>query len=517
MESSGYCMVQNSKHKSLKSIDEKQIASDDRKLFIQALEVASNGIMITDVDGVIVWANSAVLNLTGYSQSELIGEKPSIFRSGIHDDSMYNDLWTTITKGENWRGELVNRKKDGSFYFEELTITPIKDKSGNITNFITIKQDITNKRFKMNQLEQSEASMQLIMNTLPAVIWLVDTNLMFVSAYGSALDAFGISASEMIGETIFDFFESDDPDNLPIHAHINALEGESFKFDYELKKNTIECYVEPYYDSKKKIVGCVGIGYDVTQRVKHENQLIEAKRLAEKSDKMKSEFLSQMSHEIRTPLNVIVNFLDLLEEDIVTTDDSDLAEGLAMMKASSNRITRTINLLLNMSEIQSGTYEYNEETFDLLDEIIMPCFREYEIDAKQKGLQFSIVKDTHLSFVKSDKYSINEIVRNLVDNAIKYTKEGSVKIILTASDSDLIICVSDTGIGISEEYKNRLFEIFSQEDHGYTRRFEGNGLGLALIKKYCSLNKIEIDFESRKEKGTDFWITFPAEKIIKDI
>jgi len=135
---------------------------------------------------------------------------------------------------------------------------------------------------------------------------------------------------------------------------------------------------------------------------------------------------------------------------------------------------------------------------------------EFQSLAKEKNISFVLTKKTDDAFVYADEYSVIQIFSNLVDNAIKFTQEGFVKINVGRNLSGkLVVEVKDSGIGISKEYLPKLFTQFSQEEHGYTRKFEGNGLGLALVKKYCDLNKIEITVQSEKGKGTTFTLTFP--------
>ena len=127
----------------------------------------------------------------------------------------------------------------------------------------------------------------------------------------------------------------------------------------------------------------------------------------------------------------------------------------------------------------------------------------------KKGVELKFVCKHENPVMKGDRYSINQIFINLMDNAIKYTEHGSIKISIDKNNEGKItVIIEDTGIGISNEYLPFLFEPFSQEEHGYTRRFEGNGLGLALVKKYCEMNNASIYVESRKGKGTKFSVSF---------
>ncbi|RJP57624.1 MAG: sensor histidine kinase [Ignavibacteriales bacterium] len=235
-----------------------------------------------------------------------------------------------------------------------------------------------------------------------------------------------------------------------------------------------------------------------------------AKRNAEKADSLKSEFLAQMSHEIRTPINTILSFSYLIKEDIKENRLENIDEYFSSIERGSSRVIRTIDLILNLSELQSGTYEPKIEKIDLQKDVINGLYSEFLVKAKKQNLQLILKSDSSKKyFVNADLYTTTQIFANLIDNAIKYTLKGEVKICLSENDKKVIVDIIDSGIGMSKEFQKNLFEPFSQEESGYTRKFEGTGLGLALVKKYCEVNNVEISVESIKGKGTIFSISFP--------
>ena len=241
---------------------------------------------------------------------------------------------------------------------------------------------------------------------------------------------------------------------------------------------------------------------------KTNKELVKAKEKAEKSDTIKSEFLAQMSHEIRTPINVIINFLQMLKEESHGKDGCDIEEYFDVINSASLRITRTIDLILNMSELHVGTYNPIFAPFDL-NNIVEKINREFRLIAKQKNIDFSILKRCEKAMINADEYSVHQIINNLVDNAIKFTETGNVEIIVERNSRDKVtLTVLDTGIGMSEEYLSNLFNPFSQEVQGYTKKYEGTGLGLALVRKYCELNNAWIDVRSKKGVGSTFKIIF---------
>ncbi len=238
-------------------------------------------------------------------------------------------------------------------------------------------------------------------------------------------------------------------------------------------------------------------------------QLIVAKEEAEKSDRLKSEFLAQMSHEIRTPIHILMSYSSLIMDEIEGKMDEDLRSNFNAIEHAGKRIIRTTELILNMSEITTGTYEYSGSEFDVYDGILKSIFNENEERVNKNKIEYTINSDSSSTIISADKYSVHQIFTNLIDNAIKYTENGKISVSVRSNDKNRVeVKVSDTGIGISEEYMPNLFMPFTQEEQGYSRRYEGNGLGLALVKKYCELNQADIIVESKKEEGTTVTVTF---------
>jgi len=227
----------------------------------------------------------------------------------------------------------------------------------------------------------------------------------------------------------------------------------------------------------------------------------------ERENKLKSNFMANMSHEIRTPLNSIMGFTQQMEYDLQDRLKPDEQDYFRYIKKSSRRLMQTVHKILDISQIESG--EYNQEFSELkLGELIDQVYREHESKAEKKELNFQLNLSMDYDHVNADEYAIVNALSNLVDNAIKYTERGEVEIRAWNQDDYIFVMIRDTGRGISPEYRKRMFEPFSQESEGYTKRFQGVGLGLALTKRYLDLNFVDIDLESRKDEGTSFTLRF---------
>ncbi len=251
-------------------------------------------------------------------------------------------------------------------------------------------------------------------------------------------------------------------------------------------------------------------GSDITELKETENKLIDAAKKAEDSEKIKSYFLAQMSHEIRSPLTAVLGFNAIIKEELQGQGSitEDLSYAFNAVEVSGKRLTRTIDQLLNMAQLQTNTYEVRNEKFNVQD-LLKNVIDEYFEESQGKGIELNFENKADDHILESDKNAARQIFVHLVDNAIKYTQNGTVRVLLDRNkDGRLYVAVSDTGIGMSEDYMKQIFTPFTQEVMGYNRRFEGNGLGLALCKKYSNLINAEIKVSSVKDEGSIFTVQF---------
>ncbi len=234
------------------------------------------------------------------------------------------------------------------------------------------------------------------------------------------------------------------------------------------------------------------------------NELISAHNNIENYKQLKSNFLAQISHEIRTPVNVIINYLTLLKLDAEENDSNNIDNELFnSINSASRRLIRTIEMIVTMSELQNNIFHIEKAPTFVISEILYPLIEKRDSDFKSKKLQLFTNISAFNQLANIDKDSMFTVFDNIIDNAIKYTTKGSVTITaLNNSEGILTVTIEDSGIGISEEYLGSIFRPFTQEDEGYTRRFEGNGLGLTISKKMCELNDVYFNIVSKKGEGT---------------
>ena len=289
--------------------------------------------------------------------------------------------------------------------------------------------------------------------------------------------------------------------------------GNTWRGEFHNRKKSGDLYwefvsISPIVNQDGKISHFLAIKEDITQKRLIEKELLRAKERAEESDRLKSEFLAQMSHEIRSPLNIIMSYNSLLKEELasVITDEQNVA--LSSIDSAGKRLLRTIDLILNMAALQSGYIDVKPMNVDLV-EILKSLAKEFDYSASNKNLKLLFTNKVEAGVILGDEYIVSEIFENLIGNAIKYTSQGTIEIILYENaEKKLCVDIQDTGIGISKDYLPKLFSPFSQEESGYSRRFEGNGLGLALVEKYVDLLGARIKVESQKGVGTIFTVIF---------
>jgi signal transduction histidine kinase/CheY-like chemotaxis protein len=240
-----------------------------------------------------------------------------------------------------------------------------------------------------------------------------------------------------------------------------------------------------------------------------QKELRHARDNALQASRVKSEFLANMRHEIRTPLNVVLGYTDVLADHIATYENQDAKDHIDAIRRAGKRLYGTIQGILDFSKIEAQAFELRPQPVKL-GALLGRHIEDIRILAERKGIRLRCIIDEPQAIVLFDEYCISGALTNLLQNAIKFTEEGSVtaKLYRITGDRILRISIEDTGIGIEPAYLNRIFEPFSQEQVGYTRPFEGNGLGLALTRSYLQLNGADISVISRKGHGSTFTISF---------
>lgn len=262
------------------------------------------------------------------------------------------------------------------------------------------------------------------------------------------------------------------------------------------------------WQEKPSILGVVN---DVTERETARMNLEIALDQARQAEKVKSLFLANMSHEIRTPLNSILGFTDLIEMSSKGKIGIEEREFFDTIRQSGQRLMHTVHEILDLSQLEAEVEKSIPKLIQLND-IINKIVREFKPAAEKKGLGVFFKSNVKEAVIEADETQIEKSIVNLMDNAIKYTRKGKIDLALNQKSDQYIFKIHDTGIGISEEYLNQIYDSFSQESIGYTKKYQGLGLGLAITKRYMDMNDVSISVESKKGLGTTFTLKFKSFK-----
>lgn len=381
---------------------------------------------------------------------------------------------------------------------------------------------LVNKRKLMRtnfNLELEKNKLRTILDASPNIIMLKDLNGIYIDCNKRCLDAFKLTKEEFCGKTDYDFFNEEEikeileNDRIVLETKKTLIKEGCYILDNS-NKVCLEKYIVPIFNIHGEIVNLFILGIDITKRKEGEAFLQNAKETAEKTAEMKSNFLANMSHEIRTPLNGVIGFIQLLSETKTTKEQAEFIEDALM---SSEMLLNIINEILDFSKIEAEKLNIDEVSFDVRN-IVEDITLIATTTAEKKGVEVNALICSDIpEKVIGDPVRIKQILNNLVNNAVKFTKEGEIVIHVKQlwEDSDnsvLSFKVRDTGIGIEQDKLNQIFEAFNQADNSMTRRFGGTGLGLAISKRLAELMNGSINVESKVGEGSTFTFIVPCSK-----
>lgn len=373
-----------------KQIVEREKAEQENLKLLLAIQQTNSLITITDTNARIEYANDAICTKTGYSLAELLGKTPVIFKARGHDEDNYKTSYKAIQNGEQWVGEHRIRKKNGELIWVYAHVSPIKNPSGKIINYLAVQEDITERKLA-------------------------------------------------------------------------------------------------------------------------EEQLFQAKAKVEKAEKAKSALLANMSHEFRTPLISILGFSELLEFELT---EKEQVEMIRAVQSGGKRLLNSLENILLLSHLESSNLKFVMKKINAIS-LISSSLALYSQEAKQKSLTIEFDSAEKEIIITSEEKYLSLIINNLLDNAIKFTTAGGIKINAGYSFENnikyAVISVQDTGIGIAPEDQSLIFEAFRQASEGYNRNYEGFGLGLTIAQKTIHLMNGKITVQSTPKIGSIFTIRIPTD------
>lgn len=506
---------------SIKNVVSKKAADIEKRYLLLAVEQNTASIVITDTRGNIKYVNPKFEEITGYSFDEVKGQNPRVLKSGETSSVEYKQMWETISAGRGWKGVFHNRRKNGELFWESASLSPIKDHLGIVTGYLAIKDDISIEKQMEEDLTRREKRFHTLWEHSLDAMRLTDSQGHLIMVNEAYCKLFGLPKEDLIGKNFTDYLDPND--------HQNAVERYKTKFaarsipNYQeallhLKNgdriwvNILSRFME-YVDGEMHLLS---IFRDITDIKRRESELNDARYRAETMSKLKSIFLANMSHELRTPLINIMGYAEILMDEV---EDEGNREMLSSIVNGGERLRDTLNSLLDLSNLESDKTDTLFSVYEL-NSIANRIYREFEEAAIAKGLQYQIELNEIAPRALFDEKLLTQVLRNLVNNAIKYTDAGLVKVVTGLSGSGKqktsFVKVIDSGIGIPDEMKEQIFEPFRQVSEGNGRKYEGAGLGLTIAKKYVELMAGELTVESEFGSGSVFEIGFISENEFDD-
>lgn len=483
-----------------------------------AVEQSGNSIVITDINGNIEYTNPKFSEISGYSAAEVLGINPRILNSGKQESSFYKEMWKTISSGNVWSGELINKSKNGTIFCEQATISPVKNEEGEIISYLAIKEDISSKKLNEEMLSEQKLLFEVVFNSLTDAVVITDKKRNIVLANKGVENTFGYSPSEVVGENTSNFYakrEDYESRGKQVFSEDPKANNDFYIVNYKNKDNQVfagETFGTKLLNTRGEWIGNLGIIRDINERVNFIDEINKAKEQAEYSNLLKTEFLNNMSHEIRTPMNGILGFSDMLSNPDLS--DEKRNSFVNIIQNSGKQLLQIIDDILEISSLDTRQVKVFKEEV-CLNDLFMETFSIFELKAKENKIPIYLKKglSDRKSTVITDMSKLNKIICNLVENALKYTNEGFVEFGYEVKNKEIEIYIKDTGIGIDERYHESIFERFSQVEKDLTKKTGGLGLGLSIVKENAELLGGKVKLKSDKKSGSTFFVIIPYEPV----
>jgi len=419
-------------------------------------------------------------------------------------------------------------RRDGTGFFAEYTANPIR-KDGRVIGAVIVFDDITERRRAEERVRNSEQRLAQIIDFLPDPTWVVDNDGVVVT-WNRAMEVLtGIQAEDMVGKGNYEYALAFYDEKRPVLIDLIRTWKPEFEDKYlSIKKDGGTLRSESYhahlgkdglylsgtagllYDTAGRPAGAIEALRDITDRKQMEEQLRLAQEAAEAASKAKGDFLANMSHEIRTPMNAILGMALLALKTELTPKQRDY---LDKIYKAGNSLLGIINDILDFSKIEAGKLEMEAVAFNL-DEVLDNLASLITVKAHDKeGIEVLFLTDPGVPrALVGDPLRLGQVLINLANNAVKFTERGEIVVsteLVNRGDKTVEIqfVVKDTGIGLTEEQKAKLFSSFSQADTSTTRKFGGTGLGLAISKRLVEMMGGRIGVESVPGQGSSFSFT----------
>ncbi|QLA20074.1 transporter substrate-binding domain-containing protein [Desulfolutivibrio sulfoxidireducens] len=493
-----------------------------------ALSSMADAVFISDSKGHFINFNDAFATFHRFKNKDecatTLAEYPDVLDVFLDTgEPAPMDRWAVprALKGETaTNAEYILRRKDtGETWIGSYSFSPIRNEDGEVVGSVVVGRDITERKRQEDAIRKSEHEFRLLAEAMPQIVWVSDPDGMNIYLNKKWM--------EYTGQTLE---ESHDAGwRTPLHPEDKQRYLDAWRQAISNKSEfAVECRLRrhdgeykwwlirgvPILDEQGSLLKLFGTCTDIDNLKQAEAMLLQAKLAADAANRSKSEFLANMSHEIRTPLNGLLGMLQLLA---TTKQTDEQQEYVRTAINSSYRLTRLLADILDISRVEAGKMPILQAEFslDCLKESILELFGP---TAREHGLDFDFVLDAHIPVrLIGDEARVRQILFNLVGNALKFTEQGHVRVEVaqlsrvSPTTIRILFTVSDTGIGISDTELKNIFEPFAQAEGSYTRRFQGAGLGLSIVRKLIALMDGELAIDNTPGEGTTMYVSLPFE------
>ncbi len=499
---------------------ERQRAEQQIHLQANALEAAANAILITDRAGTILSANTACCTLTGYAREELIGQNPRLLKSGKHEAAFYRAMWETIGNGRVWQGDIVNRRKDGTLYHEEMTITPVRGGNGQTTHFITIKQDLTERRQTEEAMRASEAKFRQLAENIHEVFWMTNpqnSNIDYVSPAYETIWGRTCESLYASPRTWLDAIHPEDRERVQLATMTKQVRGE-YDETYRITRpdgsvRWIHDRGFPVRNAAGEVCRVVGTAEDITERLNLEAQLLQAQKM-----EAIGQLAAGVAHDFNNLLTVIRGNAELVLFDAAQFNEQT-RESLGQINAAVERAANLTRQLLTF-----GRKQIMQPRLLDLNEVVGNMTRMLKRIIGE-DISLTVSYDSNLPTIVADVGMMEQVVMNLAVNA-RDAMPGGGQLHLGTTDEQIgeeyvhvnpqaavgnyvCLCVTDTGHGIPPEILPRVFEpFFTTKAIG-----KGTGLGLATVYGIVRQHRGWITVYSEMGRGAAFRVYLPVANV----
>lgn len=512
---------------SMKDITERKKDEENLRKLSHAVEQSQVSIVITNKNGAIEYVNPKFCQITGYTYEEAIGQNPRILKSGDWKSEAYAGMWKDLSSGRNWTGIFHNKKKNGEFFWESAHISPIKNSDGEITHYIAVKEDISEKvkaeeeliRYREHleemveertaQVNSQNVFLRTLIDTIPNPLFVKDSNGYYTDVNPAFEKFFNKKREVLIGKNL-EFILTDEAKKIAAETDERLKQGQGI-VSYELmvekgdgNKVPILVYKSSFGISSNEPEGIMGMFIDISERKEMEEKTILALNKERELNEMKTNFISMASHEFRTPLTTILASADLVEMYYSKWTEEKVINHIKKIQDSVNYMTTLLDDVLTLSRADRGKLKFTPAKANVR-EICKQIMDEINYQALP-GHNLIFNYNLKTEFANIDKKLLHQILNNLLSNAVKFSPEGG-NILLEVSDSGnkIQFTVKDEGLGIDGNDIKNIFEPFFRGKN--VTEIHGSGLGLNIVKNAVELHGGEISMESELNKGTKFTFT----------